>query len=539
MRGWSCTRAVVVALLLTGAAAGLASWAWGATPAAAQVRGAGAGVPVPCASARAALAAGRLTAAFRLYVGALGTAASQGCAVAGLDALPKSVPETGTPAQQRSCAQAAGLRAAGQLDDAQTVYVALLKVSPDLECARTGLLALVRQRVRTDCLVGRRLLDAHQYTLAITQFQAAVATAGVDRSGRCGAAGLLSVQDAQDALAPRLWDDWQGRILQWGLGLLWALGGLVLGAFVVLLVLGWSVRLLNWLDPKRLRPRLVPRVRLAPITGSIGEASGESFTTLLRGEILRVQTANRVDLQFVTNASDVQNLITAVKDVDARLGVWAQLASAFSWLWPWPTLVLQGQILPAGRNGAGITLSIGTGARLPTAITFWRHPPCPPPATVLSRTPAAPAASAAPAAPAAPPAPATAAATGGAGGSPTDPPSAQDYYDLVPAAATWAVYETARLSRTDSGLLTAPGAACNGYLAASYGLPRSDVDSDTFLLVAQSIDPANPSVRLSLLHRTREVADAKCDGYLDILSSWFKDREHPDLDRGIWGLPGA
>ena len=163
--------------------------------------------------------------------------------------------------------------------------------------------------------------------------------------------------------APRAWNDWTNQIAQWGLGVLWGLGGLVLLAFVLLMATGWIVRFINWKWPTRPRPRLVPRVHLSPLTGSSGGADGDSLTPLLRSQILRVQTSNRLNLQFVTGATNVQGLVTAVKDIDSKLGAWAQLALALNWLWHRKTLIVQGQVLPSGRDGVGITLSIGTGAR--------------------------------------------------------------------------------------------------------------------------------------------------------------------------------
>jgi hypothetical protein len=256
----------------------------------------------------------------------------------------------------------------------------------------------------------------------------------------------------------------------------------------------------------------------------VGDSTGDSLTPLLRSQILSVQTKNRVNLQFVSGATNVQGLVTAVKDVDSKLGAWAQLAVAFNWLWPWKTLVIQGQILPAGLNGAGITLSIGTGARVPTAITFWRRPDSPTPPTTRQPPPG----------PIAQPL--------------VTPP--QDFYDLVPAAATWLVYESARLSRSDSGYFSSAGAVGSGYLAASYGLTPTDKSGALrFLKSALSVDPNNPSARLTLLQRTPGEANAKCDGYFDILKStnstkakgseWLNSNHLPDLAIGIWGVPHA
>jgi len=475
-------------------------------------------------------------------VDALLTSVSAACATADLTALQAAISSvTGTAAEQQSCNEALSLRLSGELDDAEKLYASLLMTTPGLACAKAGLLALTGQRVAIDCLEGQRLLDAHQYSLAVTEFQAAIAAAGNANGGLCGSQGLLRAQAAQDSLAPRIWNDWQHRLVQWGIGVLWALAGIALLALILLIAAGWAVRLLNYVRPLEPRPRLVPRLRLSPITGTVGEATGESLTPLLRSEILTAQSKSKVNLQYVSGASNVQGLVTAVKAVDSQLGAWAQLAASFSWLWPWTTLVVQGQVLPPGREGAGITLSITGGARLPSSVTFWRGAQAEP-----APRPAAPA-PAAPAAPAAPGPVAHAPAADQTGQRAPTAESPQAYYDLIPAAATWAVYEAARLSRSDSQYFTSAGAVGSAYLAASSKLAPTDKGGKIqFLTKALTADPSNASAQLTDVHRQEYPADEKCDLYLRVLTSshlermdseWLK--ETPDLTLEIWDVPHA
>jgi hypothetical protein len=467
-----------------------------------------------CQLASSELGAGHVDQAVLTHLSALLTSpGSRACAIAGLTQLSAgtaSVP--GTRLEQRMCDQAQSLLAAGELDGAQQIYGTLMISSPGLSCAKSGLVALRDRRAAIDCVTGQKLLDAHQYDRAVSQFQAAIATAGSAPDARCGSDGLLEVQAAQDSIAPRTWNDWQTRILQWGLGILWLLGGLVLASFVVLMVAGWAVRLVNWVKPSSPRPRLVPRLRLSPLTGTVGQVKGDELTPLLRYETLTAQSKTEMSLQVVSGATNVQGLVAAVKDIDTKLGAWAQLAAAFGWLWPWQTLVVQGEVLPSGRDGVGITLSMGGGARVPSPVTFWRTPD-----------------------------------SGTSVAAQSNQTVPQDLYDLMPAAGTWVVYEAARLSRTDSEYFSSAGAIGSGYLAASYRIMPADESGGLQLLdVALKADPLNASAQLSYLQRTPAEANQKCDSYLRVLTSRHGERgdsawltHPPDLSRGIWGVPDA
>jgi hypothetical protein len=496
---------VVALMSLPAVQAGAATSAPGSTAAAQPAANSGA-----CDPADTLMAEGHKAFAVLEYFQELDSPASHSCAIAGLVVLlPKTPSLAGSASERESCLQAQNLRIAGELDSAESVYVADLKADPELKCAKTGLAAVNQQRVSSECLVGRKLLDAHQFDLAVAQFQMAIADAGTAGGGKCGSSGLLEVQAAQDHLSPRNWNDWQQDVVQFGLGLLWALGLLLIVLLLGLIALGWSVRALNRLSPKTLRPRLVPRVRLTTIGGAGEAGSGSSITPLMRSQMLTVQSAHRISFDFVSGDTNVQGLVTAVKAIDSDLGAWAQLAMAFSGLWPWKTMVIQGQALPAGRSGAGITLSIAGEARVPSSVTFWRHPI---PASTSSGTTAG-----------------------------VPPATDQDYYDLIPAAATWAVYESARLSRTNSGRFTASEAISSGYLAASYALGRaSEPGPQAFLKTASQIDPKNVGVRLLLALSSSDTYDQQLNEFLSILASkWLEGETQPVLTDGIWDVPHA
>ena len=150
--------------------------------------------PTDCQTASADQLAGHDQKAIIAYFHALLIPGSTRATTGLTSLLSGSYSVAGTAKQQQSCDEAKSLRQSGELDSAEKRYASLLMSTPDLGCAKAGLLALVGQRVAIDCLEGQKLLDAHQFSLAIAKFQAAIEAAGTAKEGQCGSQGLLQVQ---------------------------------------------------------------------------------------------------------------------------------------------------------------------------------------------------------------------------------------------------------------------------------------------------------------------------------------------------------
>ena len=245
----------------------------------------------------------------------------------------------------------------------------------------------------------------------------------------------------------------------------------------------------------------MPRIRLASLSGSGGNAPSVDLTSLLRSQMRAVQTADNVELDFVTADTRVQGLVTAVKDIDATAGGWLELFAWFSWLWPWQSMTIQGQVLGAGARGEGITVSIGSGAHQPSAFTFWYRP----------RGGTAPAGV-------------------------TVAHQMQCYYDLVPAAATWAIYEAARLGDTAAETLTENGAVSHGYLATGYSVAAlGGSDPTPFYEAAVAADPTNQATKLALVP---DLTSNRSANQLEAIFGWWLGSLAP-LGAQIWEVPGA
>jgi hypothetical protein len=409
-----------------------------------------------------------------------------------------STPSDASPTTQNSCTDAADLLAAGQNADAKTAFETLLKADPELSCAIKGLQQSEGQSQIRLCMEGNALESAGQLDAAKADFEAAIGAATAGSPPTCAVQGLSHVTSEQNAIAPSWWSTGQHAITRWGLGVLWMLLALAVGTTLLAGTFGWSVR-----GYRRLRPesplRLVPRVRLVPLSGPGGNGTADNLTALLRSQMQSVQTSDEVKLDFVATDTRVQGLVTAVKDIDSTAGGWIELFTWLSWLWPWQTLSVQGQALPAGNRGEGITLSIGAGAHQPSSATFWSRPDeAPAPRSITSAD------------------------------------GTQNYYNLIPAAATWAIYECARLGDTSVEALTDIGAVSHGYLAIGYAVAaqKHGADPEPFYEAARKEDPANQAAQLAMIS-TFDSNDS-ANRLLGILESWTSGP--PTFDVAPWRM---
>jgi tetratricopeptide (TPR) repeat protein len=216
-----------------------------------------------------------------------------------------------SPTSQDSCTDADDLLAAGQNSDAKTAFEALLKSQPDLPCALEGLKQSEAQSQIRLCAEGNALESAGQLDAAKTDFEAAIGAAASSAPDDCAVQGLAHVTSEQNAIAPSWWSTGQHAITRWGLGFLWMLLALAVGAALLMGAFGWTIRGLRRWIAHQSRLRLVPRVRLVPLSGPAGNGSADNLTALLRSQMQAVQTSDEVKLDFVATDTRVQGLVTA------------------------------------------------------------------------------------------------------------------------------------------------------------------------------------------------------------------------------------
>jgi hypothetical protein len=116
----------------------------------------------------------------------------------------------------------------------------------------------------------------------------------------------------------------------------------------------------------------------------------------------------------------------------------------------------------------------------------------------------------------------------------------QNYYNLIPAAATWAIYECARLGDTSVESLTGSGAVSHAYLATGYAVAaqRKDGNPTPFYEAARAEDPSNQAAQLALI--SNFDSNDTANELLKILGSWMKDgASPPTLDAAVWGVDGG
>jgi hypothetical protein len=449
--------------------------------------------------------ANRLDEAVTAYLQAVATLPSQDCGIAGLRSLVPFQPRVSLLSPEQRCAAASALGDVGDLDTAAKTYSALLADQPDLECASSGLVALRNERIERACAAGDKLADAGDDNAAKASYRTAITLATLTNTATCAEDGLADVRAAAATIAPSWWSEAQKRVMQWGVGILWV-AALLFAVWVVLrFVTGWAVRVFNRLRPSSELVHLVPRVRLLDLDES-EEGPGAGLTRLLRGQMGSVQRADGLHLDFFREDSVVSGMVTSVKEIDSRLAAWLGLFVAMRRAWPWRTLLIDGQALPCGGHGEGVALSILEGAREPAQAVFWRCPGGEVPAP---------------------------AANGAA---------VQRYFDLVPAAASWAVYEAARVGGTSAPGLTEPGARSMGYLAAGYALSSTgNAEAATFYAAAVSIDRTNFAARLAWISTGEASGPGLEAAIVELAALLFEAwvQQWPSLRQPIWGVPSA
>lgn len=449
-------------------------------------------VPAPCAAAAAAAAAGQKELAVRQYLAAAKVAATEACALAGLQAL-----GPGEAAEDAPCAASKALLAAGNLTEARAGYVAVLKDAPTLGCAIEGMRLVAVAEVRANCTKGDELRAQGATDSAAKAYEAAVETgvnAGIDVS--CGTEGLDAIREDKSTAAPATWGRAFEVIVKFVVTALWiaaiAIALVALAAFAC----GWSIRLWRRCRPNAHGISLVPRLRLEKVGMSDDGGSADGVTSLLRNELRSSQGAIP---RLQVGDSAATTLVANVKELDAKLAAIAALAVELRRINPWPSLTVTTHQLKKATKGSGLALSIVHGGREPAATTFWRHP--------------------------------------------VDPklPTIQQVYELLPAAAMWILVESALVTAVAGDARSPNQVASSGYVEAARRLDAEGDRASALRLYEEAVraDGSNLMAKLAIqnLDPHDKPIDERPKAVRDVLDSGFAGTWlHPQATGRLWGM---
>ncbi|MCP4306647.1 MAG: tetratricopeptide repeat protein [bacterium] len=397
--------------------------------------------PPACSAAELLVELDQVADAIAAYREALKTPTTEQCAIDGLVAL-------ATAHSAAPCAAADALLEAGQSEEGTTAYRAVVAADPDEPCAAKGIIEATYQQVATLCSQAQSLIEAGEWDTASTKLQEALAlddeakcatsalkaatesqaaflcaagdqlhrnrdldaarekyqeAVGVHPTSTCAANGLEAVADDKATYTSARIDEVVDAVVSVARTLLVLLAAAVGAVLLTRFVWLWTVRW-GWWSSKW----LVPKVQLATFTGFEGKSDlNEGIPALVRSRLRTDQQGVAPVATVIGEPDDTSSLITAIKDIDARLAAWASMARQLRRLWARPTLVIAGHLHEAGDLGPGISVSITEGTRQPATVQLWGSPDS---TTGVTET------------------------------------AAQDFYDLAPGVATWILHEAARLS---------------------------------------------------------------------------------------------
>ncbi len=434
-------------------------------------------VPPPavkdCTAAYALLDAGDFEDAQKSFVALLTQTPALPCAGPGLTRALAGAPPPPTVAL---CAAADQQFADGKLIAARAEY---MNLGRDSACAATGLAAI--RDVERLCAQGNAELANHHKDTALKTFEAGVAKGP---KAECVTTGLSA---ATSTVAARTIDTSVTVLEDAG-----EVAGILLAALFLLLLLGHSKRV--WRKLVRIpiiRGLLGPRLSLDPLLDAAAGDNpkiGESLAARMRERLQRYQAEAleptdddtnddiyRADprerfAQVVSGSSTLQNALGQVRDVGEHGAFISALLNLLYAMLPIRRLSVTGVLDPPAA-GSGATLSFQVGSKL-AAATALKPPP--------------------PAAAEVPPAP--------------DPVGdLAKYFTLVEPGAVWVQYEVAR---NISGIPPSPNEA------ESYVLLRSGLDvkatnpvaAKQFFEQAISLNECNWAAYVNLSTVTAELA---------------------------------
>jgi tetratricopeptide (TPR) repeat protein len=203
-----------------------------------------------------------------------------------------------------ACAAPDALRAAGETERARKDYVALLRKDPALTCAQSGLSALNDPKPSTAgteaqalCDRGSAYLALHRDADALKAFKAALEK---DPKLPCASDG---VDEAGPSLAGRTLDNIAAALPQYLL-----VAGLVVAAFFVLLLLGYSDAYGRLVQLPLAGRILSPRLKLENLTDQSGKEVGDALDARIKERLTRMREeaagAPEFDLDFATTRED-------------------------------------------------------------------------------------------------------------------------------------------------------------------------------------------------------------------------------------------